>query len=465
MRKTASLTALAVTAGTLGFSASAAFAAPTGIVGASLTWKVHECAFSGAFVTTANSATDSCKSIREDQATTGNVSKVADGWQFSNGTGKYDSANGATTLNFTGSVRLGNTSQGNYYIELTDPTVSVDSAGDGSLTARVVVKSPGSAPATDRGRVEIVDLPSVPNATTWSVTPPWAGVGAPDSTAPLDGKQFAPAFVDLLDASMRNWFRASSSAEATVSRSEYNSLKTPSPVAINFTQAAWTPALQITNAENLQPGETRTIGVHGTGFDPGKQGGAVAGMYVVFGPNPAATTNGYTDPNMYGAAAYLPAGPNSNGEFSTTLTITGNYTDSNGQAWSPASTTLGVSVWAAHTRQTTAWDAFTPMSFATPAPTPQPATPAKKPRKVKAAKVSKVSGNKVTVKWTKPAGASSFKVRLSKRNKAGKFNSWVTVTGNKAVLKGVKKRGTYRVQIRAINEAGASQTVTLKLVR
>lgn len=469
MRKTATLTALAVAAGTFGLSTTAAFAAPSGVVGASLTWKVSECAFSGAFVTTANSATDSCKSIRESQPTTGNVSKVTDGWQFSNGTGSYDSATGATTLNFTGTLSLGNTSLGNYYIRLVDPKVVVDNAGNGSLTADVIQKIPSSPDPSDLGRQEIVSLLTVPNSTSWTMTPPWSGVGTPDATAPLDGKEFSPSFVDALDPSLRNWFRASSSSEANANRGEYNSFKAPAPVSIDYSQHTWTPTLQISNADNIQAGETRTIAIHGSGFDPAKQGNGVSGMYVVFGPNPAAITNGYLDPNIFGAAAYLPSGPNSNGEFDTTLAVTGTYADGNGTVWNAANTTLGVSTWAAHAHTTTAWDSFASVAFLPATPAPTPTGPAAKPGKVAAVKVKKIKGNSVTIRWNSPNGATrdavtGFKVRLSKVNKK-KYHGWVVIKGNKVVLKGVKKHGTYRVQVRAINALGVSQIVTLKFHR
>lgn len=468
MRTSAMRIAAVVVGGALLAPFAPAMASSNGISNSTLTWKVHECAFAGAFVTTANSATDSCKSIRDDQTLTGNVSKGAEGWTFTGGVGTRDSATGAANVNFTGSIRLGNVTQGNYYVELVNPTVSVDEAGDGDLTAEVSYKAPGQTDPVSAGRLLIADLPNVPNQNAWSVTPPWAGVGTPDAAAPLDGKQFAVPFVDALPVSMRNWFRASSSAEATGTRSEYNTHKTIAPVTVDFgaADATWTPTLEVLNAEGITAGQTRVITVKGSGFNPALQGGQVSGIYVVFGPNPAAIPNGWTDPNVFGAAQYLTAGPASDGTFTTTLTVSGPYVDGNGKTWDPATTPFGVSTWAAHTRATTLWDSFASVNIGPAVVAPTAPVPTA-PRKVRAPKVVKIRGNKVTVKWGKPAAGSaptSYKIRISKRNSKS-YKKWITVKSTKAVLAGVRKSGTYRVQIKAVGQAGASPAIGLVVRR
>ncbi|MFA7265291.1 MAG: HtaA domain-containing protein [Candidatus Nanopelagicales bacterium] len=463
MRKSAMRIAAVFVGGALLAPFAPAVAASNGISQSTLTWKIHECAFAGAFVTSADDAVDSCGSIREDQTTTGNVSKGADGWTFTGGVGTRDTATGESNVAFTGSVRLGNTSRGNYYVELRNPAVVVDGARSGKLTAEVVHKSPSSPDPVNAGRLLVADLPNVPNQDSWTVTPPWAGVGTPSETAPLDGKQFAAAFVDAVPSSLRNWFRASSSAAATDSRGEYNTHKTIASVTVDFGAAdpVWNPQLQVLNADGIMPGETRTITVNGSGFNPALQGAPADGIYVVFGPNPAAIPNGWTDPNIFGSAQYLPQGPSQDGTFSTTLTVTGPYVDGNGVTWDPATTQFGVSTWAAHRRATTAWDSFAAISY-TPAVVSPPVVPSA-PRKVRAPKVVKVRGNKVTIKWGKPAAGTSptgYKIRISKRN--GKaFKKWKTVTNTKAVLGGVAKKGRYRVQIKAVGQGGASPAIGL----
>lgn len=464
---TSAITAMILTAGTLGLGASASHATPGATTGASLTWKVHECAFTGAFVTLANTASDSCFSIREDQTVSGNVQKTSDGWQFSNGTGTYDSRTGKTDLAFDGSLRMGNVNRGNYYIELADPTVSIDTEGSGTLSATLLVKSPGQA-VDNRGRVNVVDLANVPDGTDWTVTPPWTGVGTPDDSAPLEGKQFAASFVDSLDPNMRNWFQASSSAAATSSRAEYNSHKTPAPLRVSFAEKVWTPSLTVSNTAGLTAGETRTVTVRGSGFDPSKQGNGVAGMYVVFGPKPLDLPNGYDDPNVFGAAQYLPGGPDSNGEFETTLTITGKYTDGNKVAWSPTTTRMGVSTWAAHTRATTAWDAFNEITFiATGAQGPGTTS---KPSKVRKVRVAKLKKNRVIIKWTQSIGrvngvAGGYQVRISKPGKPTTFGKWKAAKKSTVTFSGLKRSGQYRVQVRAVNDLGVSKQVTLRFVK
>lgn len=465
VRRMTSITlATALAAPLVPLLAAPASAAELAVNDATLTWKVNDCAFAGAFVTTASPELDSCKSIREDQTLSGNVSKESDGWRFTGGSGTFDPQSGVTSVTFAGSLRLGNTSQGNYYVELVNPAVVVDADGDGDLTAEVTYKAPGPGGPVSAGRLLVADLPAVPDAFNWTVTPPWESVGTPDPTAPLDGKQFADAFVAALPSSMRNWFRASTSAQATDTRLEYNSLKRIADVSLVIPDTrTWTPTVQVVGADGIRVGETRTVTVIGRGFDPAKQGGSVAGIYVVFGPNPAATANGYTDQGMFGAAQYLPAGPDANGEFQTTLTISGTYTDSNQRTWSAANEQLGVSTWAAHRRATTAWDSFAAVTFA-PAAT-EPTVEA--PRKVSKPKVKKVRGNKVTVTWGAPGNpdaVSGYQVRVSKRNSKA-YRSWKVVNTSKAVLKGVGKSGTYRIQIRAVGPNGVSAPIVLKFRR
>lgn len=465
MRNTSLRTAAAVVVGALLVPFAPAVAVSSGVGNAKLTWKIHECAFAGAFVTTANSATDSCGSIREDQTITGNAAKGADGWTFSGGVGTRDAATGEAVVNFTGSVRLGNVNRGNYFVEFKDPSVTVDSTGAGSLKAEVVYKDPVAETSVSAGRVQIAALADVPDSDPWTVTPPWVGVGTPDLVAPLDGKQFGPEFVNVLPESMRNWFRASSSAEATGSRSEYNSYKTIAPVSVEFgaPDSQWNPTLQIINGGDIRANETRTITVVGSGFNPALQGGAVNGIYVVFGPNPASVPNGYADPNIFGAAQYLPAGPGSDGTFQTTLTVKGPYLDSNGATWDPAVTPFGVSTWAAHRRATTLWDSFAAVAIAPAAAGANSAAP----RKVRLVKVVKISGNRVTVKWARAKSGSQptgYKVRISKRNST-KFKKWVTTSNAKAVLTGVRKSGRYRIQIKAMGQAGSSPAIAVVVRR
>lgn len=217
----------------------------------------------------------------------------------------------------------------------------------------------------------------------------------------------------------------------------------------------WTPAVTVIGADAIAAGETRSITVRGTGFDPSKQGGQVAGIYIVFGPNPAAIAGGYLDPNIFGAASYLPAGPNSSGEFQVVLSITGTYVDGNGKAWDPASTAMGISTWDAHRHSIASWDSFTPIAFTSPLQAPE---------QIQGAKVAKVKASKAVITWRQPGAAtraaSSYQVRVSKAN-SKKYRGWVTVANTKAKVSGVGTAGKYRVQIQAVNAAGSSPVTTL----
>ncbi len=484
---------IAATIGSIGLVATSlvqlpAQASTAAVTDGLLTWNISECAFSGAFVTPANSATDSCKSIRETQVTAGNVAKGSTGWTFSSGTGTRED-DGTLSLDFTGRVQLGNTNLGNYSIALVDPHVNVTSEGTGSIQAKVAVKNPGASnetfvtdSETDQPRlVTIVDLPSVPGTAKFDATPAWDGVGEPNATAPLDGKQFNPDFVNALPASMQNWFRASSSAAATASRGDYNPLKAPGVVTVDA--RSWNPTVTVTGAEGLTTKGTQEITVNGSGFNPNKQGGAVAGLYVVFGPNPNEVTNGFTDSEIYGAAAYLPAGPDADGNFSTKLTVSGKYTDSHSTVWDGSKTQLGVSTWAAHTRATTAWDSFTGIDVAaapessptptTPTPTPGPSKGVvlKKPSKVTKVTVGKYKKAKKTVKvsWSAPAKAKDrapvtrYLIRVSKANKSSKFGKWIVVKSPSRTIASLSKTKAYWVQIVADSSAGRSPVVKVKL--
>lgn len=71
----------------------------------------------------------------------------ANGASFPVAGGAYDAATGATELDLDGTVVIGNRSQGNYRIRFADPALTIDAAGNGTLTADVAYSlSPGGAP-------------------------------------------------------------------------------------------------------------------------------------------------------------------------------------------------------------------------------------------------------------------------------------------------------------------------------
>jgi len=67
------------------------------------------------------------------------------------------------------------------------------------------------------------------------------------------------------------------------------------------------------------------------------------------------------------------------------------------------------------------------------------------------------------ISWVKPTNSGnatvSFQSRLSKRNSA-KFGKWRAVSTSKITYSKLRKGSRYRVQVRAVNKAGASATIT-----
>jgi hypothetical protein len=405
------------------------------VSGATLTWKVSECAF--------DPTIRSCGSLTEAQSVSGGATKESDGWRFVGGTGTYDPATGATDVRFPGGLTLGNTSRGNYAITFADPRITVAN-GAGSLFADVSYRVGLDAPTTTVPNVKIVDLPAVPKGTTWQSTPSWD---------PSTG-QFAPELLTALpDApiALDDWFRITPSGSS-------NPFKPASPVNANLgtvtPEAAMTPKVTIEGADNLPVTKATTITVKGTGFDPAAKSPAVQGLYVVFGPDAASVGYGLDKALVFKAAQFLPAAPDAQGTFTTTLTITGRYTDSDGKAWDGTRDTLGVSTWAAHSRATTAWDSFTPITFS---PAVKAATTTKLRLTDKTLKVGQRAKAKVTVK-----GADGrVQIKKGKRVLATKKLN----AQGKATLRLPKlKAGTHRVRAVYLGNAEAKRSVSAKVV-
>ncbi len=204
----------------LAVAAPPASAASVPIANASLSWKISDYAFGPAV-----------NSLTQTQAVSGNVTKESGSWVFTGGTGTYDPATGATALNYTGAIDLGNTGFGNFTIRVSNPVVTVTSGGAGAVTADIAVRQSGASTfdAATTG-VQLVTISAVPNATTWTVTPRWDGVGTEGSISagvPLAGRQFSQSLLDALPSSMRSFFYATSATGS-------NLTKPPAPVTVNL---------------------------------------------------------------------------------------------------------------------------------------------------------------------------------------------------------------------------------------
>lgn len=302
------------------------------VTNATMTWNISSCAF--------DPSVRSCTSLNERSEVDGDVSRGQSGWVFTGGDGVV-SADGAISVAWDAAVLMGNTTRGNYSITLSDPVLMVDANGAGSIEADVTWQIATDTPTTTQD-VTIVTFTGGDSDADFASTP--AG--------------FDPQFVQALDPQLQPWFtQTGGSADAA---------KVPGMVSFD----RWVPTLTVTLPATYLEKKPRvkdkrfTVLVSGTGFDPSaKANPAVAGMYVTFGPNPTAIADGYANPQAYFRVRYLPAGPNSQGEFTQSIQVKGTYTKAgvtyNGRFGQP----LGVSTWAAHARATTAWDAFSQVSF------------------------------------------------------------------------------------------------------
>ncbi|MDP2014761.1 MAG: HtaA domain-containing protein, partial [Actinomycetota bacterium] len=176
--------------------AKTATANSAAVSNASLTWKISDCAFTA------------CGSLTQAQSVSGNVTKAADGFKFTGGTGTIDQLTGALSIAYTGSATIGNTNQGGFSVTLTDPVITVDAQGSGSLAADASFKTSPTATPTTANDVIVVSLPKVTPSTSFIVTPPWDGVGVPAVPAPVDGKQFAPSFMSVVPDALKGFFWA-----------------------------------------------------------------------------------------------------------------------------------------------------------------------------------------------------------------------------------------------------------------
>lgn len=155
--------------------------------------------------------------------------------------GTYDAATGASSAELGGSLVLGNRTQGNYRIRLSDLAVSIDAAGNGSLTADVEYSlGAGPAPADCNDArtwanggddVTVVVFAADPAARSavgdsvyWTVTPPWA-------TA-TPAYSFDQGLIGALPASLQGHFQAT--GNPLDPNSAANLRKPPAPIYLRY---------------------------------------------------------------------------------------------------------------------------------------------------------------------------------------------------------------------------------------
>ncbi|MGN0063220.1 MAG: HtaA domain-containing protein, partial [Nocardioides sp.] len=133
-------------------------------------------------------------------------------------------AGGTTVAEYTGTVRgafvVGGVEQ--YQVTISDPVVTSDASGNGSIEATVsasnIAAGPSPAASTTPTRVTVAEFAGGTSTEgTLSATPNWSGVLAPgsqtavdlgisDPARPVDGKSFAPEFLGALTSGVRAHF-------------------------------------------------------------------------------------------------------------------------------------------------------------------------------------------------------------------------------------------------------------------
>lgn len=171
------------------------------VAGGSLRWVVSDWAWAGSSMTGCRQA------VAPATFSQGAWNDPASGVVFPLTSGTYDTTTGASTLQAAGAFVFGNVSQGNYRLRLTDPSVEIDAAGNGVVSADVAYSLANSGahqvpdPDNDacanatrvwvgQGRVVVARFASATgersvtdDSAAWSIGLPWADASPPNSFA------------------------------------------------------------------------------------------------------------------------------------------------------------------------------------------------------------------------------------------------------------------------------------------
>jgi hypothetical protein len=341
----------ALAASTLALLPSSAQADPAPAAPPALSWKISQ-----QFVDHLSTRT----------LTNGATFSADTGFTFVDGTGFHDSGNGASSVAYRGSVKGAFAFGGNdlYSVTVADPVVTVDAAGEGTISALVssTVTAQGANPAgsTPPTRVvvttfdaEAADWTTAGGTSTLGGTPDWAGVLPADSTTatdlgigagkPVDGKSFAPTFLGAIVPGVRAHFYASGAGSDTKKN----------PAA--FTARVGAPATTVT-VTSATPSDGLTLGIAGSGFSRSTNPND-AGIYAGIAPS-GGLPDVSTRDAMANFAAAVPvwsAEIGTDGSFSTTLRVATEKLD--------PSKTYSLYTWRAHTHSTTSQDTETPVAI------------------------------------------------------------------------------------------------------
>ena len=227
----------------------------------SLTWKISTYA-----------ATEGGAGQLADHTTAGGATETDRTVTFPNGVGSVDPTTGIASVTYAGSITM--SGHDVYTITIAKPTVAVDAAGKGTISADVSWTRTDSSPAIAGGptRVKLTTFSTAAAGADWTAdgelrsltkTPSWAGVQAPftDTNAsdaagygttagrPLDGKSWDPALIAFLKApTMGAFFYQTSNS---------NDNKAPAPfTATAVAKIAPKPAAKPAKITSIKRGST-----------------------------------------------------------------------------------------------------------------------------------------------------------------------------------------------------------------
>lgn len=273
-------------------------------------------------------------------------------------------ADGSLTLSYQGSVSGSFAMAGTtfYTVTLADPQLTVDTAGEGSISAVVsasnAATAQGPAAETTPARVPVVDF-TVPEG--WEpadgladVVPAWDSVlpaGSPGATAlgipedrPVDGRSFTAEFLGQLTPGVRAHFYASGAAS--------DATKQPSPFDAGTAAAAAPQVSVATVAASHRDG--LTLRVDGTGFTPVTNPGD-AGVYVGLAEAGELPDTGSMDTSAFAAVDWVTPARFTDGAWTSTLVAPTAALD-------PAKA-YAVFTWQAHRHSNTTQDTQTPVAI------------------------------------------------------------------------------------------------------
>ena len=354
-------TALAV-GGLTVIAAAPAEAAVTGsVTGGSFSWNVS--AQAAAHFTT--------KTASGDATVANNV------FTWSAGSGSVNAATGVTDLDYKGTAKLAFVNGGSefYSIRLTDPELTVDASGAGTIVADVaydVVALGPNSPAVTGSTSDVViarftnddgatdDWTTTSSLASITDTPIATGFIAPgsqdaadvaftDAELPLNSQSFTKDFLLALPSSLRSHFFASKAGNGTPTASNPN--KVPGAFTATAQLATATVDAEITSAD-FATGVT--VSVNGDGFR-GVTNFGDNGVYVAIAEAGGIPDFGLEAMDDFIDAKYVPAASLASGAFARTLVAPSPDLDPTKE--------YSVYTWQAHAHSNTTQDTETPLDI------------------------------------------------------------------------------------------------------